>query len=182
VPTRDDLREDFRTMGRRGRAHWQAIQRTPGTLLALALCAALASCEDPAPDWSGVEGRGGGEAGGAPPAIQVTGIDLGRAIGPDLRISEAAEAFHPRDTIYVSVVTEGSAPAATVTARWRYRSGEGGELIEETTQAIAPRGREVTEFHIARPDGWPPGRYEVQILLDGRPTGSRAFSVVEAPA
>jgi hypothetical protein len=41
--------------------------------------------------------------------------------------------FSPRDTIYVSVLTTGSAPSATVTARWTF---EDGQVVKEVTLAV----------------------------------------------
>lgn len=80
----------------------------------------------------------------------------------------------PADTVYVSVVTEGSAPSATLTARWTY---EDGQLVDEASQTIAPAARTATEFHILKPDGWPPGDYRVEISLNGKPAGSKGFEV-----
>jgi hypothetical protein len=37
--------------------------------------------------------------------------------------------------------------------------------------------RAATEFHVAKPDGWPAGRYRVEIALNGEPAGARDFEV-----
>ena len=104
--------------------------------------------------------------------LQVSEVQLGSAIGPDKRVTVAATTFKPTDTIYAAVVTTGSAPSATVTARFTYQDGQ---LVSESSQALSGAG--VTEFHIAKPDGWPAGDYTLDILLDGKSTGTHAFKV-----
>ena len=113
------------------------------------------------------------------PAVQagvnVTRIDVGRSLTAGKTIAERADSFRPADTIYVSVETDGSAPSATLTARWTYQDGQ---VVDESSQHIAPTGSAtVTEFHLSKPDGWPAGGYKVEVLLDGAPAGARAFKV-----
>jgi len=110
----------------------------------------------------------------APATFRVGAVELGRSIGADERVSAPASSFAPADTIYASVSTEGAAPSVTLTARWSY---EDGQLVSESTETIAPTGPAVTEFHIAKPDGWPTGRYKVEIIADGRTAASREFEV-----
>ena len=105
--------------------------------------------------------------------LKVRDIEVGRAIGTDKLVTAPGRAFGPGDTIYTSVVTEGAATRATLSARWTYQ----GALLEETAQRIAPDGKAVSEFHVFNPAGWPPGEYRVEILLDGRVVGDRAFRV-----
>ena len=104
--------------------------------------------------------------------IQVSEVQLGSAIGADKRVLAAVDVFRPTDTIYAAVATTGSAPRATLTARFTY---EDGQVVDESSQDIAGAG--VTEFHIAKPDGWPAGRYQLEVLLDGRSVATRAFQV-----
>lgn len=108
--------------------------------------------------------------------VRVTGVQLGRAIGVDLRVSDEAETgvFESTDTIYVSVDTEGAAAGATLAARWTY---EDGQVVDESTRSISPTGATVTEFHISNPDGFPAGSYQVEILLDGRSVETEDFEV-----
>ena len=111
----------------------------------------------------------------APAALRVTDIALGKRVGTDKHISERTDTFDPRDTIYVSVITEGTAPSAKLTARWTY---QGRQLVTQSDQTIAPTGgTTATEFHIQKPSGWPKGRYTVEILLNGVSAGTRDFRV-----
>lgn len=106
--------------------------------------------------------------------VAVTEIDLGRSIGADKRVTEAASEFRPNDTIYAVVSTSGSAPSATLQARWTFQDGQ---VVDETSKTVSPTGPEVTEFHINKPDGFPKGKYTVEILLNGTSTRSREFTV-----
>ena len=110
----------------------------------------------------------------APAGVRVAGIDVGRSIGADKAIADKTDSFGASDTVYVSVKTEGSAPSATLTARWTYQDGQ---VVDDSTQTISPSGAEVSEFHVAKPDGWPSGSYQVEILLNGASAGTKKFKV-----
>ena len=56
-------------------------------------------------------------------AVTVTTVELGNQIGADKRVTQQITSFAPKDTIYATVVTNGSAPSATLTAKWTYQDG-----------------------------------------------------------
>lgn len=107
-------------------------------------------------------------------AVRVTDVSLGRAIGGDKAITDATDSFKPNDTIYASVATDGSAQSATVRAKWTF---EDGQVVNDSTRTIAPNKPERTEFHISKPDGWPAGKYTVEVFLDNQTAGTKTFSV-----
>jgi hypothetical protein len=111
----------------------------------------------------------------APTTLSVSTVELGRSVGADKRVTNKTEVFKPADTIYVSIVTAGSAPSATLQARWTYQDGQ---LVKESTQTVAPTETAVSEFHISKPDGWPVGSYTVEVLLNGSSTQKIDFKVV----
>lgn len=110
----------------------------------------------------------------APQGVTVTKVEVGRAIGADKWVSEPTRSFAPADTLYVSVETSGTAPSVAIAAKWTY---EDGQVVDESTQTLAPTGPAVTEFHVSKPDGWPAGAYRVEIQLDGRTAASETFTV-----
>ena len=116
----------------------------------------------------------------APPApqvaavFQVTRIDLGNAVGADKKVSAPTTTFKPTDTIYASVLSDGAAPSIVLAARWTY---EDGQLVNESSQTIAPSGAAATEFHIAKSDGWPAGKYKIEVVANGKPAGTREFTI-----
>jgi hypothetical protein len=106
--------------------------------------------------------------------VRVTGVELGRSVGSDGRITERADSFRPNDTIYASVNTEGTATGTTLSARWTF---EDGQVVDERSQPVSSSGAVVTAFHIAKPDGFPAGRYKVEIRLNGQVAESKDFEV-----
>lgn len=106
--------------------------------------------------------------------VRVTDVTLGRSVGGDKAITDRTDTFKPNDTIYASVATEGSAQSATLRAKWSF---EDGQLVDESTRTIAPNNRERTEFHIAKPDGWPAGKYTVEVFLNDQSAETKRFDV-----
>ena len=88
-------------------------------------------------------------------------------------------AFGPKDTIYLSVASEGVTPRTTLGVRWTFGPKE--VLVKEETAALAPPSAKpmVTEFHITKPSGWPPGTYKVALTVDGQPSQTKSFTVAK---
>jgi hypothetical protein len=104
--------------------------------------------------------------------ISVSSVELGTAIDANKRVTAPVEVFKPQDVVYASVTTTGSAPSATLVARFTY---EDGQVVEEFTQQLGGAG--VTEFHMSKPDGWPTGTYRLDVMLDGANAATRTFTV-----
>lgn len=105
--------------------------------------------------------------------VRVTDVTLGRSIGGDKAITDRTETFNPNDTIYASVATDGSA-SGTLRAKWTF---EDGQVVEESTRAIAANNRERTEFHISKPNGWPAGKYKLEVFLNDQSVETKSFDV-----
>ena len=143
--------------------------------LALALVAVgLAACQKdppPAPPKSPAPAPAP-----APAAVTVSAATLGSAVGADKKVTAATQAFAKKDTIYVSVDTAGSG-TATLKAKWTYTSGGKSVPVKEDSQTILATGPSTTEFHISKPDGWPAGDYQVEVLLNDQVVQTRKFTV-----
>lgn len=109
-------------------------------------------------------------------AARVTDVELGRSIDAQGRIADDADTddFGARDTIYVSVNTDGAAAGSRLTARWTFQDGQ---VVDETSQSLSATGPATTHFHISKPDGFPVGNYKVEIQLDGRTVETKDFEV-----
>jgi hypothetical protein len=145
---------------------WQAL----AVSAALGLGGVVAGCKKEQPAQPPIQ---------APPApaataVRVTEVQVGKALGPDKRVQTPLESFSTKDVIFATVVTEGTAPSAELTARWTYQDGQ---VVNETKRSIAPTAKDVTEFSIQKPDGWPVGQYTVAISLDGKTVESKSFKV-----
>jgi hypothetical protein len=137
------------------------------SILALALAAVLsAACTRSSenPGTTGTSGTG----------VGVSQVDIGRSLTADKTIGDSTNSFKPTDTIYASIVTGGTAPTATLKARWTYQDGQ---VVNESTQTIAPTGDARTEFHISKPDGWPTGKYKLDVFLNGSSAAMKDFTV-----
>lgn len=106
-------------------------------------------------------------------AITVSEIDVGRSLNADKGIVDRTDTFRRTDTIYVSVATQGTG-SGTLASRWTFQDGQ---VVDESSQNISPAGPARTEFHVMKPDGWPVGKYKVDILLNGTSVGSKEFTV-----
>jgi hypothetical protein len=149
------------------------------TTLVLIGCLALFGCKKkeeplPAPEVSTAP-QTSVEATPATVPFKVTSVDLGKAAGPDGKITDPATTFGPKDTIYASVASEGTAPAVKLHAKWTF--GDAGKVVNEEDLNIAPTGPANTAFHISKKTPWPVGKYKVEISADGAPAGSKDFEV-----
>ena len=143
-------------------------------ILAAALLALTACKKEEAPPTPAPAPVAKPPAPAAPAPFAVAAIDLGKQVGADKKITEPASVFAPADTIYASVSTTGASPSIALKARWTY---EDGQVVNESQQVIAPTGPSVTEFHIAKPSGWPAGKYQVEISTPAGVLGTKAFEI-----
>jgi hypothetical protein len=113
-----------------------------------------------------------------PASATVTGVDIGNAIDADGRVVAGASTFAAGDTITASVMTSTGSPTASATgtlaARWTYQDGQ---VVNQESKTFQFTGPGVTNFQISKPDGWPVGRYKVEISLDGTVVQTREFEV-----
>jgi hypothetical protein len=107
--------------------------------------------------------------------LEVEEIDVGKGVNADMTLKDKTDDFGVRDTIYVSVKTEGASAGSKLDAKWTYQTGQ---TVSESSQNISPSGGETRhEFHIAKASAWPKGNYKVEILLDGMSAGTKDFSI-----
>ena len=112
----------------------------------------------------------------APAGVSVTTITLGNEIGPEKKVVRPTDSFAKNDTVYASVDTVGSG-TSTLQAKWTYRANGQDMPVRDDSQTINTVGAATSEFHVSKPDGWPPGDYNVEISASGNSSGSRAFTV-----
>jgi hypothetical protein len=112
-------------------------------------------------------------------SASVTGVELGTAVDGNMMVSAPTSTFKPADTIHASVSTLSSDPAASVPTslgvKWTHV--DSNQVVHEETKQINVSGTGATDFHISKPDGWPTGRYKVDVMLDGATVQSREFEV-----
>jgi hypothetical protein len=112
----------------------------------------------------------------APAGVTLSSVSLGKSVGADKKVTAASEVFAKRDTIHASVDTNGTG-SATLAAKWTYSKADKTAPVKEDSATITPTGPATTDFHISKPDGWPVGNYQVEILIDGKSVATKPFKV-----
>ena len=107
--------------------------------------------------------------------IKVSDIQVGKSVGSDQKISNSTTAFGARDTMYVSVITNGAAKDAKISTKWMFN---GTQVVNQSTRTISPTGgTNATEFHIDKKSAWPKGKYTVEVTLNGVSAGTKDLEV-----
>lgn len=104
--------------------------------------------------------------------LMVTNIQTGRGLNSDNSVGALTTTFKPNDTIYVSVLTDGSG-SATIGAKFSRL----GRVVAEPEKRVSYRGAAATEFHLDYPGGSPVGDYEIEVFFNGEPVGMRRVRV-----
>ena len=109
----------------------------------------------------------------------VTAVDLGTSTSPDMKIAAPTTTFKPSDTIIAAVSTSTSDPAANVPGKLgvKWTHVDSNQTVHEESRDVNFTGTGVTDFQISKPDGWPTGKYKVEVSLDGNVVQSREFEV-----
>lgn len=109
----------------------------------------------------------------------VTDLQLGTAVGADNRVGTPATSFTTKDTLYASVNTAANT-TGKLGAHWTYLGADGTAApidVDSQSQDVSGAAAGTHEFHVSKPDGWPPGKYHVDITLDGATVQSSDFTV-----
>lgn len=104
--------------------------------------------------------------------LNIVGIQTGKSLNSDNSIGRHAIAFHPDDTMYVSVLTSGRG-AGTIQVKWALRGYE----LHQVTKKVSYNGQAATDFRFAAADGFPVGDYTVEVIVDGKPFETRRIKV-----
>lgn len=108
--------------------------------------------------------------------VSVIAVDLGTAIGVDNKVSTSMSTFGAKDTIYAAVTTDGTASSTPLATKWTFE-GATPMTVNEESKMLNTTGPATTEFHISKPDGFPVGKYKVEVSLNGAVVQSRDFEV-----
>jgi hypothetical protein len=153
--------------------------------IAFALALLLAGCGgQPAAPAAGTEAPStaadAGGAGAEPIAqlpqgsLEAVALEVGVALDADGRVAAVVERVRPGDAVHASLVTVGESKAAMLAIAWRDASGT---EIDADERAITASGPAVHTFTRQLEGGWAPGRYEVEVRVDGESAGVRSFEV-----
>ena len=82
--------------------------------------------------------------------------------------------FKPSDGVFLSIRTRGTADKYTLSSKWLTPTGE---TLTEYSQQIATAGPTDTIFSLSKPDGWKPGKYQVELSINGKLMKTVPFTV-----
>jgi len=144
--------------------------------LCLAVLTGVTACQKSGTQTSSTSGTEGTASNPSSTPVQVSRIDLGTSVANDNTVPSPTESFLPNQTIYASVVTNsnGSGSPAELKTRFTYQDGQ---VVDESTRTVGTGGQAVTEFHVSKPDGFPVGKYKVEVFVNGSPAGTKDFEV-----
>ncbi|KPL48521.1 hypothetical protein XAXN_13180 [Xanthomonas axonopodis] len=100
--------------------------------------------------------------------VTVSSVAVGTVAAADKTVTPSAS-VGSKDTIIVSVKTEGSASNVPVSAKLTYQDGQ---VAGEQSANLTTSGAETTNMRFSKPDGWPAGTYTAQVMVDGKPAGT----------
>jgi hypothetical protein len=113
----------------------------------------------------------------------VASVDLGSAVGADGKLSAMVTSFKPNDKFVVSIGTNTSDPAATVAgkldAKLSYMDGTTVTEVKNESRDFNFAGMGNTNVEFVKPDGWPLGKYKVEVSLNGALVQTKEFEVVK---
>src|SRR5262249_35468321 len=92
------------------------------------------------------------------------------------KITAATSTFKPKDPIYVSIAGTGQSPQVNLRVQLL---SDSGALLADASHYIAPDGAAVSEFQLSNPNGWPPGKYKLQLSVDDTPSKSADITITD---
>lgn len=104
--------------------------------------------------------------------LNVVGIQTGKSLNTDHSVGIHAASFHPDDTMYVSVLSNGRGKG-TITVKWTL----GGTVLQTLTKKVSYNDQAATDFRFQAADGFPVGDYAIDVIVDGKAFETRRVKV-----
>lgn len=119
----------------------------------------------------------------APATASVSTVDIGNAVGADMKVSSPTATFKPNETFHVAIGTATSDPAATVAGKVSvklvYMDGTEEMVVNDESRDMNLTGAGSTNFQFAKPDGWPAGKYKVYVSMNGNVVQTKEIEVTK---
>jgi hypothetical protein len=112
------------------------------------------------------------------PPFSVKALHFGKSAYTDGTVPDATDTFSPKDTVFLSVASEGVDAKVVLRARWY---GPNGTVLQESTQDVSSVGPKATAFHLDNHSGMAVGKYSVDVFVNDRPAGTKSFDVLKRP-
>ncbi len=109
-----------------------------------------------------------------PENVSITGVHTGLGIGKYNRVAQEKSVFSPKDTIVLSVYSDGSVKTATIGVKWMTASGK---VLAENSRQVTYNGSIATPFSFSKAEGLPAGKYKAEVTLNGWLAETAKFEV-----
>lgn len=106
--------------------------------------------------------------------LELANIQVGRSMNQDRSVASMTTLFKPGESVFVAVQTK-AAGKGTIGVKWKF----GSQVIDEPTKEVSYDGPASTDFQLQNSGGFPEGDYSVEVFIDGKPVGTRAFKVFD---
>jgi hypothetical protein len=100
--------------------------------------------------------------------VTVAAVTVGNTAGADKAVAPLST-LGTKDTIIVSVKTEGASTNTSVAAKLLFQDGQ---TAGEKNVTLTTAGTETTNFEFANGNGWPAGKYKAEVTVNGQPAGT----------
>jgi hypothetical protein len=114
----------------------------------------------------------GAAACGPSEPLNVVAIQTGKSLNTDHSVGNHATSFRPKDTMYVSVLSNGRG-AGTITVKWSFA----GRVVHEVTKKVSYNDQAATDFRFQAADDFPIGDYTIEVSVDGKTLETRRVKV-----
>jgi hypothetical protein len=104
--------------------------------------------------------------------LKIVTVQTGKSLNTDHSVAVHAGSFRPKDTMYVSVLTEGRG-AGTVTVKWSLNS----RVLHQVTKKLSYNAQAATDFRFQAADEFPLGDYTIEVIVDGKTIETRRVKV-----
>ena len=151
----------------------QKLETRLGVAITLGALLAVTACGKKNNNAVDTQTAAGAVADTASHPVAIADIALGRHVDASKRVTDSTSQFGRKDSVFASVHTTGDR-STKITARWTFQDGQ---VVDEHSETISPRGDAYTEFHIVKPSGWPVGKYTLHVLINGNDAQTKDFTV-----
>jgi len=100
--------------------------------------------------------------------VTVASVTVGNTAGADKTVAPLTT-LASKDTIIVSVKTEGSSTNTSVGAKLLFQDGQ---TAGEQSTTLTTAGAETTNISFTNAKGWPAGKYKAEVTVNGKPAGT----------
>jgi hypothetical protein len=104
--------------------------------------------------------------------LNIVTVQTGKSLNTDHSVALHAGSFRRKDTMYVSVLTEGRG-AGKVTVKWSL----GGRVLHQVTKKLSYNAQAATDFRFQAADEFPLGDYTIDVIVDGQTIETRRVKV-----